>query len=138
MPFAVSQSAFAQPSKVTWFASVPLRPYLSGFARLCIMSTTSDISTKPSLFASPRIFGSTLISDVVTVVVVSDVVDVVSVDVVEADDVVVSEEVEVVEVDVSDVVVVEVVLVEVEVVVVEVVVVVVVVVVEVVVVVGCC
>ena len=96
----LSTSPLRSPFSVMCFSSEPLRPYLFGFARYCMMRTTSDISISPSQFASPYL--SALSSGLtVVVVVVSVEVTVVVVDV----DVEVEVEV-VVDVVVSDVVVV--------------------------------
>ena len=49
----VSTSAFTAPCSVICLLSVPLTPYLFGFARACMISTASAISIVPSQLASP-------------------------------------------------------------------------------------
>ena len=67
---AISTSPFNWPCSVMALLSVPLRPYLLGLAKLCIISTASDISTSPSQLTSPHIVIAESETDVLEVAVV--------------------------------------------------------------------
>ena len=72
----VSTSAFFSPFSVMCLLSLPLMPYLLGFARDCMISTASDISISPSQFASPYFMsaGVGAVDEAVVAEVVEEVV----------------------------------------------------------------